>query len=158
MKSPSTQPIDAMQVAERKTRSLYPEPFATRMQGRSKRALGEQFGLANFGVNLTTLEPGAVSALLHAHSHQDEFVFILQGVATLVTGEGERRLEAGMCIGFKAGSGLAHQLRNDSRTPVVYLEVGDRTAGDCVSYPEDDIAARHVEGAWVFTHKDGTPY
>ena len=76
--------------------------------GRGKRALGELFGLTNFGVNLTRLAPGGQSALRHAHGKQDEFVYILEGEPTLVTNAGETPLKPGMCAGFKAGTGDAH--------------------------------------------------
>ena len=138
--------------------SNYPEPFASRMAGRRKHPLGDLFGLANFGVNLTRLAPGAVSALRHAHSRQDEFVYILQGSPTLHTDEGRTALAPGMCAGFKAGTGNAHCLVNDTGDEVVYLEVGDRTPGDEGSYPDDDLVARLVEGKWRFERKDGTPY
>jgi uncharacterized cupin superfamily protein len=138
--------------------SNYPEPFASRMAGRQKRPLGDVFGLANFGVNLTRLLPGAVSALRHAHSRQDEFVYILQGYPTLHTDEGRTRLSPGMCAGFKAGSGNGHHLINDTADPVVYLEVGDRTPGDEGSYPDDDLKALMVDGQWKFAHKDESPY
>ena len=138
--------------------SNYPEPFASRMAGREKRPLGDLFGLANFGVNLTTLAPGAVSALRHAHSRQDEFVYILQGCPTLHTDEGPTPLSPGMCAGFRAGTGNAHRLVNESTEDVVYLEVGDRTPGDEGSYPDDDLKALRVDGAWTFVHRDGSPY
>ena len=128
------------------------------MAGRRKHPLGDLFGLANFGVNLTRLAPGAVSALRHAHSRQDEFIYVLQGSPTLHTDEGRTTLAPGMCAGFKAGTGNAHCLVNDSDEEVVYLEIGDRTAGDEGSYPDDDLVARLVEGGWRFEHKDGTPY
>jgi len=139
--------------------SNYPEPFASRMGGREKRALGNVFGLNNFGVNLTRLAPGAQSALRHAHSKQDEFVYILQGHPTLVTDEGATALSPGMCAGFKAGSGNGHHLVNETAEDVVYLEVGDRTPGDEGSYPDDDLkAVLQADGSWDFLHKDGTPY
>jgi len=138
--------------------SNYPEPFASRMAGRQKRPLGDVFGLANFGVNLTQLLPGAVSALRHSHSRQDEFVYILQGHPTLRTDEGRTRLSPGMCAGFKAGSGNGHHLINDTADPVVYLEVGDRTPCDEGSYPDDDLKALMVDGKWKFAHKDDSPY
>lgn len=138
--------------------SVYPEPFASRMAGRVKHPLGDLFGLGNFGVNLVRLAPKAVSALRHAHARQDEFVYILHGSPTLVTDEGRTRLGPGMCAGFKAGTGNGHQLVNESDEEAVYLEVGDRTPGDEVSYPDDDIKAVMVEGKWAFFHKDGTPY
>ena len=138
--------------------SVYPEPFASRMAGRRKHPLGDLFGLTNFGVNLTRLGPGAVSALRHAHTRQDEFVYILQGHPTLHTNEGRTRLSPGMCAGFKAGTGNAHHLVNETEEDVVYLEVGDRTPGDEGSYPDDDLKAMMVGGKWEFVHKDGAPY
>ena len=150
--------IVAAQAAPRARATNYPEPFASRMAGREKRPLGDVFGLANFGVNLTRLAPGAVSALRHAHSKQDEFVYILQGAPTLITDAGETRLEPGMCAGFKAGTGNAHHLVNRTGEDVVFLEVGDRSAGDAGTYPDDDIQAMLVDGKWKFTRKDGTPY
>ncbi|MGQ0708723.1 MAG: cupin domain-containing protein [Rhodoferax sp.] len=142
----------------RRQRSLYPEPFASQMAGRTKRVLGDRFGLRNFGVNLTELAPGGVSALRHAHSHQDEFVYVLQGTPTLLTNAGETLLLPGMCAGFAAGTGDTHQLANRSAAPVVYLEVGDRSAGDAVTYPDDDLRADFVQGGWCFSHKNGEPY
>jgi uncharacterized cupin superfamily protein len=128
------------------------------MAGREKRQLGDFFGLTNFGVNLTRLAPGAVSALRHAHTRQDEFVYVLQGRPTLHTDEGLTPLSPGMCAGFKAGTGNAHRLVNETAEEVVYLEVGDRTPGDEGSYPDDDLQARLAAGKWEFVHKDGTPY
>lgn len=150
--------ILANQVAPRQQPSNYPEPFASRMAGRTKRVLGDAFALSNFGVNLTTLVPGAVSALRHGHSRQDEFVYVLEGHPTLRTDAGDTPLAPGMCAGFRAGSGDAHQLLNLTDAPVVYLEVGDRSAGDVVRYPDDDLAAALVDGRWRFTHKDGQAY
>ncbi|WP_137391195.1 cupin domain-containing protein [Rhodoligotrophos defluvii] len=149
--------IEAAEAAPRSKPSNYPEPFASRMKGRVKRPLGDLFGLSNFGVNLTELAPGAVSALQHRHSRQDEFVYILEGEAVLVTGPVETVLRPGMCAGFKAG-GVSHHLENRSAAPVRYLEIGDRTEGDEVAYPADDIVAVREQGAWRFHHKDGTPY
>jgi uncharacterized cupin superfamily protein len=138
--------------------SVYPEPFASRMAGRIKHPLGDLFGVNNFGVNLTRLAPGAVSALRHAHTRQDEFVYILQGHPTLLTDEGQTPLAPGMCAGFQAGTGNGHCLVNETAEEVVYLEIGDRTPGDAGSYPDDDLQAALVDGKWQFSHKDGTPY
>jgi uncharacterized cupin superfamily protein len=150
--------IEAASAPLRAKPSNYPEPFFSRMAKREKRPLGDLFGLKNFGVNLTTLLPGGESALLHRHSKQDEFIYVLQGKPTLVTEEGEVLLEPGMCAGFPA-AGRAHQLVNRTDAPVLYLEIGDRTPGDEGTYPGDDLkAVLDANGAWRFTHKDGRPY
>lgn len=150
--------IVAADAPARRKPSNYPPLFAARMAGRSKQPLGELFGLHNFGVNRTTLPPGCVSALLHRHSRQDEMVYILEGEAVLVKEDGETVLRAGMCAGFAAG-GPAHRLENRSDRDVVLLEIGDRAAGDDVSYPADDLQALLApDGSWRFAHKDGTPY
>jgi uncharacterized cupin superfamily protein len=150
--------VTAAEMPARTKPSVYPEPFASRMAGREKRPLGDIFRLTNFGVNLTRLAPNAVSALRHAHTKQDEFVYILQGRPTLHTDEGRTRLSPGMCAGFKAGTGNGHRLVNETAEEVVYLEVGDRTAGDEGSYPDDDLKALLVDGKWKFVHRDDTPY
>ena len=155
---PAPLSLTAANVAPRAKASNYPPEFAVRVLGRVKRPLGDLFGLNNFGVNLTTLKPGAQSALLHRHSRQDEFVYVLAGSAVLVTDQGEAVLNAGDCAGFAAG-GVAHFLVNRSDADMVYLEIGDRSTGDESFYPEDDIVAKFRDGGgWVFTHKDGRAY
>jgi uncharacterized cupin superfamily protein len=138
-----------------RTKSIYPEPFASRIVGREKRALGDPFGLTNFGVNLTRLAPGAMSALRHAHSREDELVYVLEGQPTLVTDAGATLLTPGMCAGFKAGTGDGHHLVNRTDRDVVYLEVGNRDAADGAEYPDDDLRA--LPGR-RFVHKDGRSY
>ncbi|MBL8380749.1 MAG: cupin domain-containing protein [Burkholderiales bacterium] len=150
--------VQALDVPPRTRPSYYPEPFRSLMAGRTKRPLGDLFGLTNFGVNITVVAPGAVSSLRHAHATQDEFVFVLSGTLILHTDDGETELQAGMCAGFKAGSGNAHRLMNKSGADAVYLEVGDRTPGDAVVYPDEDLLAERVHGGWVFKHKDGRGY
>ena len=106
---PNPVAVTAADVPPRSKPSVYPEPFASRMAGREKRQLGEVFGLTNFGVNLTRLAPQAVSALRHAHTRQDEFIYILQGRPTLHTDEGRQQLSPGHVRGF--------QVRHGQRTP-----------------------------------------
>ena len=141
-----------------RTGTIYPDAFKAAVDGRSKQALGNALGLTNFGVNLTRLKPGAASALRHWHTRQDEFVYVVQGEATLVTDEGEQILGAGMAAGFPAGTQNGHHLVNRSTADVLYLEIGDRTPGDEAGYPDDDLHLRIVDGAFRFYRKDGTPY
>ena len=156
-KSPAA--VRAIDVPPRARPSSYPEPFAARVLGREKRALGDVFGLQSFGVNLTRLAPGAISALRHAHTKQDEFVYILEGHPTLVTDAGETELGPGMCAGFKGGTGDGHHLQNRTNGEVLYLEIGDRLPGDSATYPDDDLqAVMGSDGKWRFLHKDGSAY
>lgn len=148
----------AAEVAPRIAKTIYPEPFASQVAGREKRVLGDLFGLQNFGVNLTCLTPGAMSALCHAHDRQDEFVYVLEGTPTLRTDEGAMLLSPGMCAGFRAGTGDAHHLVNESATDVVYLEVGDRTPGDSAVWPDDDLQLVEIDGKRRLAHRDGRPY
>lgn len=149
--------IVAMEVAPRTKPSFYPPLFAQRVAGRVKRQLGDHFGLRNFGVNLTVMQPGAISALHHRHTTQDEFIYVVEGEITLHLGNETQLLTAGMCAGFPAG-GAAHHLENRSNSPARYLEIGDRSPDDVVSYPDDDLVALRQDDGWVFTHRDGTPY
>ena len=156
---PIARPVSASAVLA-KTTTSYPAPFQDTVAGRSKRALGNHFGLTHFGVNHTTLEPGASSALQHHHSAQDELVYILQGTAVCRLGNQEIEMKAGDCMGFPAGQGVGHCIVNRSDSAVVYLEIGDRMAGDIVDYPEVDLKciADNETGDLKFVHKDGRPY
>lgn len=152
-------PIAAESISPPDVPTILPAPLASRVAGRTKRKLGDHFGLTNFGVNLTQLAPGSASALLHRHSRQDEFIYVLQGKPTLRLNDEEHLLNPGDCMGFKAGSGVAHQLINRSNELVIYIEIGDRSADDEVDYPEDDLKAVFASGGvWKFTHKDGSAY
>lgn len=155
----SQSPISAKSIPAPMGKTIYPQPYASLVEGRLKRKLGDFFGLTNFGVNLTDLSPGAMSALAHSHSQQDEFIFVLEGTPTLLLGKEEFILHPGECYGLKAGTGIAHQLVNQSHENVTYLEIGDRTKGDEVEYPNDDLkATQSTNGLWMLTHKDGRPY
>lgn len=149
--------VIASDVPASSKKSNYPAAFAHMVSGREKRALGNACGLSNFGVNMTRLAPGSRSALHHQHTKQDEFIYVLAGEIVVVVGEDALTATAGMCAGFRAG-GPAHHLENRSSQPAVYLEIGDRTPGDNVRYPFDDLEAVLTPTGWSFTRKDGTPY
>jgi len=138
--------------------SGYPEPFRSRVLPREKRSLGDALGLAKFGVNLTTLPPGKESSMRHWHSHEEEFVFVLEGEVVLCTDAGEQTLVAGTCAGFKAGTDDGHQLVNRSSRPAVYLEVGTRDDADTAVYPDVDLLWNPAVHPDRFTRRDGTPY
>lgn len=141
-----------------RTTSIYPPEFAVALKGRAKRALGDAVGLSQFGVNHTTLAPGARSAQRHWHAVEDEFVFVLEGELTLVDNAGEHRLGPGMFAGFKAGVANGHMLVNRSTAPASYLEIGTRSLVEDVVYPDVDMHAVKTDGTFILTRKDGSPF
>src|ERR1700758_938305 len=109
------------------TRVGYPPPLDRVVLGRERKRLGNAVGLDQFGVNLTTLKPGAASALRHWHEQEDEFVYVLEGEVVLIEDGGEPVLKPGDAAGFKANVANGHQLVNRSAQDVVYLEIGTRS-------------------------------
>jgi uncharacterized cupin superfamily protein len=136
----------------------YPQAHRAVNQMRYNRRLGNHAGLRNFGVNLTRIIPGGQSSYRHAHSRQDEFIFVLEGEVVLQTNDGEQILTAGMCAGFPAGSGDAHRFVNRSASDVRLLVIGDRSSGDEISYPDVDMhAVLGPDGVYRFSTKSGDP-
>jgi uncharacterized cupin superfamily protein len=154
LRLPALDPADVPEA----TGTNYPEPFKATVAGRAKRRLGDALGLKSFGVNLTTLAPGAASALRHWHTHEDEFIYVVVGELVLVTSDGEQLLSPSMCAGFPAGKPDGHCLVNRSGKEAVYLEIGERRLEDAVSYPDDDLAAITTPQGRHLTRKDGAPF
>lgn len=147
--------IDLAKVPIRKG-SGYPAEFAAPCADRTRRRLGDAGGLKDYGVNLMTLPPGGWSSQRHWHSHEDEFVFVLEGELKLVEDHGETLLRAGECAAFPKNSGNGHHLKNESSSTAVYLEVGSRNTDDLTTCSDIDMKSSNADGR--FTHKDGTPY
>ena len=145
--------IDVAAVPARKG-SGYPPPFDAPCATRTRRRLGEAGGLRDFGVNLMTLPPGGWSSQRHWHSHEDEFVYVIEGEVTLIEDDGETVLRAGDCASFAKGTGNGHHMINRSSAMAVYLEVGSRVEADMPAYPDDDLAWSAEREQ--YTHKDGT--
>lgn len=153
-KLPALDPQDVELIAT----TGYPPPFDNATEGRAKRRLTDPLGLTRMGVNVTEIAPDAKSSIRHWHSHEDEFVLVLEGEVTLVTDAGEQVLSAGMCAGFPTGVADGHCIVNTSGAPAKILEVGTRDMEDEAAYPDVDLhcqPGRYVTP--VFTKKDGTP-
>jgi len=139
-------------------RSTYPEPFNRAVAGRQRKRLGNAAGLDQFGVNLTTLKPGAASALRHWHEKEDEFIYVLEGEVVLIEDDGEVVLRSGDAAGFKANVPNGHHLVNKSGRDAVYLEIGTRSKHERAEYPDDDLRVIRDEKGGRYTHKNGQPY
>jgi uncharacterized cupin superfamily protein len=140
------------------TRTGYPPPFDRIVVGRERKRLGNSAGLDQFGVNLTTLKPGAASALRHWHEKEDEFVYVLEGEVVLVEDAGETVLKPGEAAGFKANSRDGHHLVNKSNRDAVYLEIGTRSKYERVEYPGVDLLVVRDDKGMRYTHKNSEPY
>lgn len=146
----------------RRSGSSYPSPHDQPCQARQVQALGNAVGLTQFGVNIVTLPPDAWASQRHWHTHEDEFVYVLDGELVLVEDAGETILRAGESAGWPAGVKDGHHLINRSGAVARFLVVGSRNDDDHGEY--SDIDMKFVRGRYsgdkrgVFFHKDGTPY
>ena len=138
--------------------SGYPAPFQQAIKGRARRRLGNAAGLTQFGVNLTSLKPGAASAQRHWHAAEDEFVYVVAGEVVLCENGGETVLRAGDAAAFKAGVADGHCLVNRSAADAVYLEIGTRAARERVEYPDIDLRAERDDEGLRFLHRSGEPW
>jgi uncharacterized cupin superfamily protein len=139
--------------------SSMPEEFREGQRKRFNRRLGDYAGLKNFGVNLIRVEPGGQSSARHAHTKQDEFVYVLEGEFVLVTDGGRQTVGPGTCIGFPAGTGDGHHFLNETDRDAIFLVAGDRTPGDEVTYSDIDLELKTgLDGLRKWRRKDGSPY
>lgn len=147
-----------LEAAPRKNGSIYPEPYAGQMRGRSSRRLGDLAGLTQFGVNLVTLEPGAVASLRHWHLNEDEFAIVLSGELTLVEDDGETPMLPGDCAAWKAGVANGHRFVNRSDRPGSFLVVGTRAETEVATYSDVDMQIHLGAGGPRVTHHDGSDW
>ena len=143
---------------EAKVGTMYPPAFSKPCEKREKKVLGDRFGLSQFGVNLTILQPGVWSARRHWHTNEDEFVYVVDGELVLIDDEGEHVLKKGMCAGFPAGDENGHHLVNKSDQPASYIEIGSRVKTETAYYPDDDLVAHKTDVGFEFTNREGETY
>ena len=141
-----------------KTGSIYPAPYAAMMAERSSLRLGEAGGLTQFGVNLVTLEPGALSSLRHWHLAEDEFVMVTEGICTMVTDAGATEMRPGDCAAFPAGQPDGHHFINRTDRPARFLVVGSKAPREVATYSDVDLMLTLEGGRATVTHKDGSPF
>ncbi len=141
-----------------KTGSIYPAPYAAMMAGRSSLRLGDAGGLTQFGVNLVTLEPGALSSLRHWHLAEDEFVMVTEGTCTLITDAGAEDMRPGDCAAFPAGLADGHHFANRTDKIARFLVVGSKAKREVATYCDVDLVVEIDSGKATFRHKDGSDY
>ena len=97
--------------------------------------LAKKLGLKNIGIHHERLLPGRRTSYPHAESHEEEFVFVIEGAPDAWLDGHLHRLEAGDAVGFPAGTGLCHSFLNNTDREVRLLVVGERKAENKVYYP-----------------------
>lgn len=141
-----------------KTGSIYPEPYASEMAGRSSLRLGDAGGLTQFGANLVILAPGAKSSLRHWHMNEDEFVMVTEGECTLIQDDGETPMRAGDCAAFRAGDANGHHFVNRSGIEARFLVVGSRAPRETAHYSDVDLRVDIEDGKARFSYRDGSDF
>ena len=106
---------------------------------RSRRArMGYALGSELIGISQFELPPGEAAYPYHFHYADEEVAIVLSGRPTLRTPEGERPLSEGEAVRFQLGPEVAHQLRNDTDEPVVFLTISSSGRPDIVHYVDSD--------------------
>ena len=141
-----------------KTGSIYPEPYAAMMKGRSSLRLGDAGGLTQFGANLVSLEPGALSSLRHWHRNEDEFVTVTEGECMLIDDQGEHVMRPGDCAAFPANDGNGHHFVNRTDRVAKFLVVGTKAANEVATYSDVDLRVEMGGGKAKFTYRDGSEF
>ena len=140
-----------------KTGSIYPEPYAREMVGRSSLRLRDAGGLTQFGANLVRLEPGAKSSLRHWHENEDEFVMVTQGICTLIDEAGDHEMRPGDCAAFPAGDANGHHGVNRTQEAAEFLVIGSRARTETAWYSDIDMKVTLDADGFAFTRKNGSP-
>ena len=151
--NPTTRLISELPV---RNATIYPDVLAKQVKGRSGIALGNAFGISQFGANITVLQPGAWSSHRHTHAEEDELLMALEGEMVIVDNHGKHPFRSGMVAGFKAGDGNAHHVINESGMVARFLVIGTRSQTESVIYPDVDMKAVKTNGTFAVTRKDGS--
>jgi uncharacterized cupin superfamily protein len=109
---------------------------------------GRALGLTRLGVNQEIVPPGCRTSTPHAHSLEEEFVFVIEGRPDLWIDGALHALRPGDGVAFAAGTGIAHCLINNTDADVRLLIVGENIPADRVAYPINP-EERRPEDDWT---------
>jgi len=119
------------------------------LRGRTAR-IGALAGAERLGATLYEIDPGQNGSPFHLHHANEELIIVLLGRPTLRTLGGSRVLEPGDVVACPIGRAGAHQLRNETDTPVRAVVVST------MIYPET-AEMLDSDKVLVITHPPGTP-
>jgi uncharacterized cupin superfamily protein len=123
-----------------RTKELKPEdgfPFRHPLNPNSEAQfyrLSRPAGLQRSHVNMLRVPPGKEAFILHRHSVQEEWSYIVEGEGTAQIGDEKIKVAAGDFIAFPL-SGKAHTIVNTGTRDLVYLTGGEDTPYDIGHFP-----------------------
>ena len=112
-----------------------PSPDGTTFGGARQR-IGSAIGAEKLGYGVFTIPPGKTAFPSHAHTVNEEMIYILAGHGSLRFGSERVSVDAGTFIACPPGGELPHQLINDSAEDLRYLVVSTMVYPDIVDYPD----------------------
>ncbi|MEZ4742901.1 MAG: GNAT family N-acetyltransferase [Bdellovibrionota bacterium] len=115
--------------------------------------LTNRLGLKSLGIWYESLAPGCRSSFPHAHTHEEEFVFVLKGNLTVWLNGYAKEITKGEFVGFPSNTGLSHTLINNSNEPVVYICVGETAEflDEKINYPLNPLRNKECErNGWLW--------
>lgn len=107
-------------------------------------SLSRLAGLARAGLNLVRVAPGDRAFPFHRHHREEEWVYVLEGAATVRLGSDAHALGPGGFVAFPPG-GPAHCVENRGTGDLVCLTGGESAPVEIVDFP--DLGRRVLRGA-----------
>lgn len=97
--------------------------------------LSRMAGMDRCHASLGRIPPGKESFSRHAHSVQEEFIFVLEGRGSVILGDDEINVGPGDYVAFPT-DGTAHHLVNTGTEDLLYLMAGELSAVELVHFPD----------------------
>ncbi len=115
--------------------------FTTYKHGRNYEGqsgpMANQIGAEQIGCRLMIVPPGKRGYPYHNHRANEEMFYIIEGTGTYRFGTKEYSLKRGDLVSAPAGGkDTAHQIINDSESPLKYLAISTMKHPDVIEYPE----------------------
>jgi uncharacterized cupin superfamily protein len=118
--------------------------------------VGHRIGGELIGASLSEIEPGSKHWPYHTHYANEEWVIVLRGEPTLRTPEGEHTLKEGDVVCFRRGAEGAHQLANNTESPVRVLMLSSMVMPDVVEYLDTGkVFAQNASGDPIMLARPG---
>jgi uncharacterized cupin superfamily protein len=116
--------------------------------------LGAAAGLQRIGVNLIRIPPGKESFIPHAHSAEEEFLYVLEGAGEVVLDGVAYPVGPGDFVGFPI-DGVVHSLVSKGPGDLVYLTGGERSAVEVADMPSIGKTTVFRRGTMTLFGEDG---